>query len=308
VSEHPLERPLAMIRSRTNVTIGEIVGHMNGKTVRVGGMISTLRTLTTKKGDPMAFGTLEDLDDKIDLVFFPRTWDQYREQVQVDQVMLVIGKVQVKDDQVNIIVDRVVTKLETAQAVDSADDRKFPPPAQSNGGLQHPRQEPPPAPSAQAAVISSPPSSPTADSSQGPPPPPNFDDGEWPTAQPQSNERIEQPVKEAQTTSESLLEPSKPKAAEESYVARSGEIIEVPGNGNHRARIIVVEIKSSGNWQETCRRTVKTAKDFPGPDRLQLRFPGQTLTMTFPEGSTDFCDDLVESLERIPGIIRVYGR
>ncbi len=28
--------------------------------------------------------------------------------------------------------------------------------------------------------------------------------------------------------------------------------------------------------------------------------------MTFPEGSTNFCDDLIESLEKIPGIIRVY--
>ena len=64
-----------MIKPRTNVTIGEIDKNMSGKTVRVAGMISTLRTLTTKKGDPMAFGTLEDLDDKIDLVFFPRTWE-----------------------------------------------------------------------------------------------------------------------------------------------------------------------------------------------------------------------------------------
>ena len=32
--------------------------------MRVAGIISHLRTLTTKKGDPMAFATLEDLDGK----------------------------------------------------------------------------------------------------------------------------------------------------------------------------------------------------------------------------------------------------
>ncbi len=155
VSEHPLERPLAMMSSRTNATIGEIEKHMNGKIIRVAGMISTLRTLTTKKGDPMAFGTLEDLDDKIDLVFFPRTWEQHREQVQVDQVMLVIGKVQVKDDQVNIIVDRVVTKLENAQAADFPEDRITPVPAKSNGSAQRSEQGQP-ARTMPPAVVSAP--------------------------------------------------------------------------------------------------------------------------------------------------------
>ena len=95
---------------------------------------------------------------------------------------------------------------------------------------------------------------------------------------------------------------------EETFVTRSGEIVEVPGNGNHPAQTIVVEIKPTGNWQETCRRTVNTAKNFPGQDKLKLRFQGQTFSMNFSKGYTDFCDDLVESLERIPGIIRVYSR
>jgi len=303
VSEHPMERLLATIKSRTNVVIGEIVKNMNGKIIRVAGMISTLRTLTTKKGDPMAFGTLEDLDDKIDLVFFPRTWEKHRQQVQVDQVMLVIGKVQVKDDQVNIIVDRVVTKLETAQAADLTDHSFSPPPIKSNGGSHHPGRERS-SQSAQKETIATPASLPPIDSAQGPPPPPNFEeDG----SQPLGNEQIEQPQRDVQAAAP-LLESTKPGAAEESYIARSGEVIEVPGNGNHRAHTIVVEIKPVGNWQETCRRTVKTVKDFPGQDNLKLRFPGQTFSMNFLEGGIDFCDDLIESLERIPGIIRVYGR
>ena len=305
VSEHPLERPLAMLSTRTNATIGEIEKHMNGKTIRVAGMISPLRTLTTKKGDPMAFGTLEDLDDKIDLVFFPRTWEQHRQQVEVDQVMLVVGKVQVKDDHVNIIVDRVVTKLETAQAADLPDDVISPPPVKSNGSGQRLAQGEPARTPPQAAV-SAPQSVPDNDPSQGPPPPPNWDDGELQAVEPIKKGALEQPAQTVQRSTP-LLETAKPAAAAETYIARSGEVKEVPGRGNHRASMIVVEIKAAGNWQETCRHTVKTAKSFPGKDSLKIRFPGQTLTMTLPEGSTDFCDDLIESLEKIPGIIRVYG-
>src|SRR5690606_26514849 len=74
VSEHPLERPLALLQSQTSAGLQEIDANWNGRQVRVAGLLSHLRTLTTKRGEPMAFGTLEDLDSKIDLVFFPRTW------------------------------------------------------------------------------------------------------------------------------------------------------------------------------------------------------------------------------------------
>jgi DNA polymerase III alpha subunit len=74
-------------------------------------MISQLRALTTKKGDPMAFGTLEDLTGRIEVVFFPRTWAECRHQVAVDQVMLVFGKIQGPEegrgDQIKMLVDRV---------------------------------------------------------------------------------------------------------------------------------------------------------------------------------------------------------
>ena len=85
-------------------------------------------------------------------------------------------------------------------------------------------------------------------------------------------------------------------------------MIEVPGNGNRGTHTIVVEIKASRKLAGDVPPDSKTAKDFPGQDGLKIRFPGQTFTMTFPEGCTDFCDDLVESLEKIPGIIRVYGK
>jgi DNA polymerase-3 subunit alpha len=306
VSEHPLERPLAMISSRTNVVIGDIDANMNGKSVRVAGMITTLRTLTTKKGDPMAFGTLEDLDDKIDLVFFPRTWEKHRQQVQVDQVMLVIGTVQEKDDQVNVIVDKVITKLESAQSADTAMDQgsQASPLPESNGGSPYrpdthsPKTRPP------DITVESEPTRDT-DSSRVPPPPPNFDE-DWQIGAQQKTEKLPRLADDTPEPA-SLLEPAKPVTVEETYIARSGEEVKVPGNGNHRAHLVIVEIKPAGSWQDTCRRTIKVAKDFPGQDRLKLRFPGQTFTMDFPENQTDFCDDLVESLEKIPGIIRVYG-
>ncbi|MEM7803269.1 MAG: OB-fold nucleic acid binding domain-containing protein, partial [Chloroflexota bacterium] len=109
VSEHPLERPLNKLKGVTNTSTTDIDINWNSKQVRIAGMISQLRPLTTKKGDPMAFGKLEDLSGDIELVFFPRTWAAHRAEVQVDQVMLVYGKVQADEMRTSIIVDKVQT-------------------------------------------------------------------------------------------------------------------------------------------------------------------------------------------------------
>ena len=297
VSEHPLERPLAMLKPHTNATIGDLDATWNGKQVRIAGMISQLRTLTTKKGDPMAFGALEDLDHRIDLVFFPRTWQVCRDEVQVDQVLLLNGKVQVKGDDVNIIVDSVTTKVENAQAADTGWVDKYVPPALPKPSKQvgngvHKAAAPQPPPQKVPEPTAS-----FKDSS--PPPPPNFDDETQAAALTAPQVQTSQPLssKIAETVT-----------VEQVYTARSGAKVAVPGNGksNGRSRTIIVEIKPAGNWQESVRRSVKLAANYQGHDKLRLHLQGQSLSMEFPDQKTNCCSDLIDGLERLPGIVRVY--
>lgn len=174
VSEHPLERPLAQLADHTNSSISEIDVHANGKTVRLAGMISHLRTMTTKKGDAMAFATLEDLDSKIDVVFFPRTWKAFRDQVAVDQVMLVTGKVQAKGEDVSILADRVATNIESAMPIE--EPSLYEP--ERNGRYAGNGQAP--VNGTAVPVAEAPPVAPPSNSEwtavAPPPPPPNFDE------------------------------------------------------------------------------------------------------------------------------------
>ncbi|MCB8945534.1 MAG: DNA polymerase III subunit alpha [Ardenticatenaceae bacterium] len=276
VSEHPLERPLAQLQPHTNAAISDLDINHNGKQVRVAGMISQLRTLTTKKGDPMAFGTLEDLDAKIDVVFFPRTWLECRDEVAVDQVMLVTGKVQSKGDEVNIIVDKVQTKVEINGDADAPMEEVWLPP-QADYGLETEGETAdfaPPPPPAPAPFIAEPAA---ASHYTTPPPPPNFDEDSV------------------------AVPPAKP-------VFGNGKV-KVNGNGNGRNghKTIVVEVKPTGNWQNACRQSIKLAHQFEGADSFSLHLAGQNLTMDFPNQHTQFCPELVNQLERLPGIMRVYA-
>ena len=61
----------------------------------------------------MGFVTLEDVQGNIELVVFPRTWDKYWEVFEVDNVVLVDGKVDAQSGDPKVLVDSVTTDLKT---------------------------------------------------------------------------------------------------------------------------------------------------------------------------------------------------
>ena len=332
VSEHPLERPLKMLQPHTNASITDLDSNWNGRQVRLAGMISTLRTLTTKKGDPMAFATLEDLDGKIDLVFFPRTWQECRGSVAVDQVMLVTGKVQLKGEDLNLIVDRVDTNLQIAQDADALHTptaTAVPTPRGaaakpvSNGNGQahghkngHAHMPPPPPafdedefdpafvpPAAAAKVATAQPTPAAPVGYQPPPPPPNFDEDSEarPIVVPTRGETAAAPAK---ANGNGHSTPPPPPAEPRQPLVSPAPTRQT--NGIHK--MVVVEVRPVGNWQEACRRALTKVNEYEGEDGLTIVISGQNLKMEFGNGRTRSCPDLLESLRTIPGIAKVYSQ
>jgi len=80
------------------------------------GMITTLRTITTKKGDPMSFATLEDYSGSIELVFFPEAWKAAAPVVKEDAVVALIGKVDLSRGEPKLLVDRIVSPEELPES------------------------------------------------------------------------------------------------------------------------------------------------------------------------------------------------
>lgn len=91
VSDHPLRPYEYALTKARSYSIGEV---LNGyehtaddgvtemravddeRTIWLAGMASTVQKRTTKKGDPMAIVTLEDMENKIDVVVFPKTYSK----------------------------------------------------------------------------------------------------------------------------------------------------------------------------------------------------------------------------------------
>ncbi|HHN94340.1 MAG TPA: DNA polymerase III subunit alpha, partial [Anaerolineae bacterium] len=93
ISEHPLSQALARLQDVITAYAGALSTEMNGQQVTVVGTVQRVRRHTTKKGDEMAFVTLEDIQGTCDVVVFPRVWKSTKDLWREDRILVVNGKV-----------------------------------------------------------------------------------------------------------------------------------------------------------------------------------------------------------------------
>jgi DNA polymerase III alpha subunit len=98
---------------------GQVDDTLAGQSVTVAGMVNYVRQILTKKGDPMAFAQLEDLQGTVELVIFPRVWEESRELWEPERILVVRGKVSLRGREPSIIVDSATNEITTAHTVEA---------------------------------------------------------------------------------------------------------------------------------------------------------------------------------------------
>lgn len=96
VSAHPYD-PFAVAFKGELCDCGQVVAQKDGSFVRVGGIITSVKEIVTKKGEPMAFVGLEDLTGQTEVIVFPRIYKDAKNQIVPDQIVLVSAKVSARD-------------------------------------------------------------------------------------------------------------------------------------------------------------------------------------------------------------------
>ncbi len=112
ISAHPLKALSVAMAARTDVNLGAVAECKDGERVTVGGMIGQVKRLRTKKGDPMVFAALEDLQGSVELVIFADVLEEAGGAVEQDAVVLIKGKVDHKDASRTCIVVSSVDRFE----------------------------------------------------------------------------------------------------------------------------------------------------------------------------------------------------
>ena len=84
---------------------------LDGRFVDLGGMLTEVKDKATKKGDYMAFVTLEDLTGQIECLVFPRVFEKYRFMLKEDEAVVISGKISVREEEAPKLLAERVTPL-----------------------------------------------------------------------------------------------------------------------------------------------------------------------------------------------------
>ena len=125
LSSHPLKEVRPALRARVDCSLADLDSKKDGEWVTVGGMIAECKRIRTRKGDPMMFATLDDLEGQVELLVFNSAYAANAEKVDVDKIVIVRGRVDKKEEgEIKLVAQEVEafepSAEEIAEAAESA--------------------------------------------------------------------------------------------------------------------------------------------------------------------------------------------
>jgi len=97
VSAHPLKAVREALRARVDCSLAELPKRRDGDCVTVGGIVTQTKRIRTKKGDPMMFATLDDLEGSVEILVFGNALSAAEGALAPDKIVTVRGRVDHKD-------------------------------------------------------------------------------------------------------------------------------------------------------------------------------------------------------------------
>ena len=101
MSGHPLERFSSELKAFGAQRVGDLTQSMAD--VWVGGIVSGIRPLKTKKGDRMAVFMLDDIAGAVEVVVFPEAFGKHGALVVADSMVLVRGKFEKDEESARLV-------------------------------------------------------------------------------------------------------------------------------------------------------------------------------------------------------------
>lgn len=105
-SSHPLDNLQTYLESKRAISIKDALEKKENTFANIGVMVSKIRRITTKRGQVMAFLTVEDKSSSCDVIVFPKTYVDMRDELIEGRPMLIHARVSNKRDEKSLIFQR----------------------------------------------------------------------------------------------------------------------------------------------------------------------------------------------------------
>lgn len=118
VSSHPLQQMTVDLQNIVTHATVDITEEIKGAAVVIAGLIADVRTITTKKGETMAFIKLEDLQGAVDLTVFPQLFKEKRHLWTNDKIVVIWGKADFRNGRVSVVADQAQDYVEGMKVIE----------------------------------------------------------------------------------------------------------------------------------------------------------------------------------------------
>jgi len=108
ITGHPLSGHEDLLEKFTNTNSTVLKEKNDGEVIRIGGIVRNTKTIQTKKGDLMAFVTIEDLHGSVEITVFSSVYVKAHDLLSDDNPIIVQGRVQKDENATKILADTVV--------------------------------------------------------------------------------------------------------------------------------------------------------------------------------------------------------
>ncbi len=107
ISGHPLSEYRSVLNAQITGSVSEAREMEPNSDVVLGGMITNIKKLSTRRGETMARGQLEDLTGTIEVIFFPRAYQEYKSLIKPEKVVLLHGRVNANGEDNKVIAEQL---------------------------------------------------------------------------------------------------------------------------------------------------------------------------------------------------------
>lgn len=108
ITGHPLDEFRASLKNLPTIEFIQHGGVKDKQVVRIGGMVTEAKRITTRKGDTMCFLTIEDYTERLEVTVFPRVFYVNTAVLVPDMPLIIQGRVDIDDDAgVKLLADKV---------------------------------------------------------------------------------------------------------------------------------------------------------------------------------------------------------
>ncbi len=99
VSGHPLDNYRSELGAFGTADTEKVAGVRDGREVRLGGIISSLSLKTDKRGNQMAFITVEDFKGTVELIVFSDCFEKSKAYLAEDRIIMLTGRVSTRENE-----------------------------------------------------------------------------------------------------------------------------------------------------------------------------------------------------------------